>query len=91
MIKNLDKQPLRKTDFVVVGDVVWIWIPAVTESHRGFHGPLFVIDIRAQHISTATIYVLFDSFNKEEISVRLHDIYVPIIDTIEDPRRYNAK
>ena len=90
MIKNKDKQPLRKTDSVAVGDVVWIenrsFNVVTMEEGEGFKGPLFVIDIRAKDISTATMYVLHDSFSKKEYSVRIHDIYVPIIDKIPTNR-----
>ena len=90
MIKNIGKQPLRKTDSVVVGDVVW----TVKLTRCGkedwyeeeFLGPFHVIDIRAKDIADLTMYVLHDSFSKKEYSVRIHDIYVPIIDKILENR-----
>tara|TARA_Y100000593_G_scaffold16044_1_gene31673 strand:- start:1856 stop:2134 length:279 start_codon:yes stop_codon:yes gene_type:complete len=89
MIKNKDKQPLTKTSEVHVGDVVWTikteWNPTEQWHEEEFIGPFHVIDIRAKNISTATMYVLFDSFDKTEIQVRLHDIYVPIIEKIDNP------
>jgi len=88
MIKNIGKQPLRKTDSVVVGDVVWTLKSDYNRKEdwyeEEFLGPFHVVDIRAKDVSTATMYVLHDSFSKKEYSVRLHDIYVPIIEKIEE-------
>ncbi len=94
MIKNKNKQPLKKTESVAIGDVVWIEnrgfdVDTMSEG-EGFKGPLFVIDIRAKDIATGTLYILHDSFSKEEHSVRLHDIYVPIIDKLPVPRGHNV-
>jgi len=90
MIKNKDKQPLRKTDFAAVGDVVWIenrsFNVVTMKKGEGFKGPLFVIDILDKDIPPATLYILHDSFTKREYSVRLHDIWVPIIEKIAEYR-----
>jgi len=79
-------QPLKKAAEINVGDVVW------TKNYEDeeFVGPYHVVEIRAKNISISTLYVLFDSFDKTQIQVRLHDIYVPIIEKIEPPRGHNT-
>lgn len=83
-------QPFEKAAEINVGDVVWIRAFSEDASNSEMIGPFHVIDIRAKNISIATIYTLFDSFDKTQIQVRLHDIYVPIIEKIEPPRGHNT-
>jgi len=87
-------QPFEKAAEINVGDVVWTlkteWNSTEESYEEEFIGPFHVIDIRAKNISTATLYVLFDSFDKTEIQVRIHDIYVPVLDKIEPPKGHNV-
>ena len=87
-------QPFEKAAEINVGDVVWTlkteWNSTDHWHEEEFIGPFHVIDIRAKNISTATLYVLFDSFDKTEIQVRIHDIYVPVLDKIEPPKGHNV-
>ena len=83
-------QPFEKAAEINVGDVVWIKAFYGDPLDKEFIGPFHVIDIRAKNISTATLYTLFDSFEKTQIQVKLHDIFVPIIEKIDPPRGHNA-
>ena len=83
-------QPFEKAAEINVGDVVWIRAFLGDNSNKEMIGPFHVIDIRAKNISTATLYTLFDSFDKTQIQVRIHDMYVPVIDTINPPRGHNS-
>ena len=82
-------QPLKKAAEINVGDVVWTKNYEKNNANEEFFGPFHVVDIRAKNIATATLYVLFDSFDKTKIQARLHDIYVPIIEKIKVPRGHN--
>ena len=87
-------QPFEKAAEINIGDVVWTLKSEYNKAEdlwdEEFIGPLHVIDVRTKNIPTATLYVLFDSFDKTEIQARIHDIYVPIIEKIEPPRGYST-
>ncbi len=87
-------QEFKRAAELHVGDVAWLihetYIELEDLYEQEFLGPFHVVDIRAKNISTATLYVLWNSFEGHEIQARIGELYVPIIDTIEPPKGHNV-
>ena len=87
-------QPLQRASELHVGDVVWLlhssYIELEDMYEEEYLGPFHVIEVRARNISTATLYILWNSFEGHEIQARIGELFVPIIDKIDTPRGHNA-